>query len=87
MRELCEHGAKRERHKDITEDIAFACPLGTCGCCGTIFPYMDEYSCALGETEAEDKEWRRSWTPVDRCELCGGKYVETGENPWKQVTP
>lgn len=70
----CEHGADRDRHKQYG-DMAFACPIGTCKCCGTRFPYTGM------STQSKDDYFSSEWTPIDLCEMCGGKYVQTGTPP------
>lgn len=74
--ETCEHGAGRERHKSYG-DVVFACPLGTCSCCGTIFPFIDsEFITWKDGIEIVDAT---KWEPEDRCGPCGGEYVQKHE--------
>lgn len=70
----CEHGAELNRHLKYPEGIAFACPLETCSCCGTIFPYIDSELWSV-EKDGKEKTEINRWEPADCCELCGGRYV------------
>jgi hypothetical protein len=79
----CEHGAVRESHR-FGPLIAFACPVGTCRCCGTGFPFM-EMGCGpvLRDTPEGRREcWEGTeYFPHDLCQECGGVYRPFCE-PW-----
>lgn len=67
----CEHGVARGDGRYVG---VWAAPFSECGCCGVSFPYIDA---AWG---GPDGSGGRSWTK-DRCEACGGHYVEWGKQP------
>ena len=64
----CKHGVESVGQTSGA-DIALACQMSTCACCGTMFPYIDE------GMDAQFEELDRVWEPRDRCEECGGRYV------------
>jgi rRNA maturation endonuclease Nob1 len=64
----CVHGIEITRDTSDPENT-YEGQMSTCACCGTIFPYIDEYM------SSEYEELEPVWEPKDRCEKCGGRYV------------
>lgn len=63
----CEHGVSRGDGRYVG---TYNAPFSECGCCGTMFPYIDSASFGMNEVKS------RTWTPKDRCGACGGQYIE-----------
>jgi hypothetical protein len=83
--EKCEHGAeKRDRKWDgLPPGVGMSMPLSTCSCCGSDFWYCD---IGMGPVVREGPDGKKHgywegcrWTPIDRCEECGGASLPFSE--------
>lgn len=75
MEKRCPHGSDVSRY----DGMAFAAPFSQCQCCGVNFPYVDSGCWSSG-----GEEWSMNWT-LDKCDACGGHYVETGTFPSAEI--
>lgn len=62
----CEHGRRRDDGHHLG---VWAAPFSECRCCGVVFLYLDTVM------TTDLCGWSRTWTK-DRCQECGGHYVE-----------
>ncbi len=67
-RMVCEHG--KQAGSVPNWQGGWNGPSSRCSCCLSIFGYIDSFSAG------SDSGHSRSWQPKDKCEQCGGKYVE-----------
>lgn len=66
----------------------YACPIGTCRCCGHRFAYVDSGSWT--QRKENGRAWMESHSrhhDSDLCDACGGRYHETSSTSEPTESP
>jgi hypothetical protein len=75
MSHVCTHGASDNWWWKSLPGGVWAGGLAICECCKSEFGYID-----MAQVTSNGKSASKTWTK-DRCERCGGHYIDYGFEP------